>query len=170
MRSHKTKNQNLKNVEEKKVNKVGAPSVYNKELGDEICKAIATSKHGLRKLCKDNPHWPRKTTIYRWAFDNAEFRDQYARAKAFQVEWLVESALEIAEDGTRDTYTDEKGTKRCDNEWIARSRLRVDTIKWLSSKLAPKLYGDKIENTHNVTVEEKFSRVRDASSAYPEKK
>lgn len=35
----------------------------------------------------------------------------------------------------------EQGNRRCDAEFIARSRLRIDTRKWLASKLAPKIYG-----------------------------
>lgn len=152
--------------DQKQKNKIGAPSKYSKQIGDEICKTIATTKHGLRKLCKDNPHWPNKKTIYEWAFDNSEFRDQYARAKAFQIEWLVESALEIAEDGSNDTYVDDNGNERCNNEWIARSRLRVDTIKWLSSKLAPKIYGDKLETNQNVTINDKVSRMKNSVKVY----
>jgi hypothetical protein len=30
-------------------------------------------------------------------------------------------------------------------EHVQRSRLRVDTRKWFASKVAPKIYGDKIE-------------------------
>ncbi|WP_367379929.1 hypothetical protein [Legionella quinlivanii] len=29
----------------------------------------------------------------------------------------------------------------CNSEFIARSRLRINTRKWLASKLAPKIYG-----------------------------
>lgn len=166
------KSQSSKDVlktKNKSANKGGAPSSYNKKIGDEICEAIATSRYGLRKICKDNPHLPTKSTIYRWAFENAEFRDQYARAKAFQVEWLVESAIEISEDSSKDTYIDDNGNEKCNNEWIARSRLRVDTIKWISSKLAPKIYGDKIETHQTVTVNEKVSRIKNAKKAYEEK-
>ena len=34
-----------------------------------------------------------------------------------------------------------------DKEWTNRSRLRVDTRKWIASKLKPKKYGDKIDVT-----------------------
>jgi terminase small subunit-like protein len=124
------------------------PSVeYSQAIAQEICNAIASSTKGIGRLCRENPHWPDRSNIYKWCFMHSLFRDQYAQAKCLQVDWLVEEALEIAYDGTRDTYVDEKnGQERCDNEWVARSRLKVDTIKWYASKLAPKLYGDKKES------------------------
>ena len=120
------------------------PTVYSEQIAQEICHAIASSTKGIGRLCKENAHWPDRSQIYRWCFMHASFRDLYAHAKAMQVDWLVEEALEIAYDGSGDTYIDEKsGNERCDNEWVARSRLKVDTIKWYASKLAPKIYGDK---------------------------
>lgn len=117
---------------------------FSQEMADEICRTIATSSKGLRRLLSENPHWPCRSEIYEWVFENKAFADQYTHAKARQVEWLVEEALDIAYDGSDDTYED-KGKKRCDHEWVARSRLKVDTIKWFASKLAPKIYGDKLQ-------------------------
>jgi hypothetical protein len=114
---------------------------YNDRIANEIVRAISTSAKGIKRLCKENSHWPSHVAIYNWCFENEEFLSRYARAKAFQAEWLVEEALEIAYDGSGDTYIDEKGNQRLDNEWVQRSRLKVDTIKWVASKLAPKLYG-----------------------------
>ena len=34
-----------------------------------------------------------------------------------------------------------------DNEHMQRSRLRVDTRKWLLAKVLPKVYGDKLQHT-----------------------
>jgi hypothetical protein len=112
---------------------------------------MATSSKGIRILCKENPHWPDRSNIYRWVFMHAHFRDQYARAKAMQVEWLVEEALEIAYDNSRDEYINSNGEAKCNNEWVNRSRLKVDTIKWFASKLAPKIYGDIKQSDDNST-------------------
>ncbi len=116
---------------------------YSDEIADEICKTISTSHYGLHKLCQLNDHWPRAQNIYEWMFAHPSFRDNYARAKANQVECLIDDALNSASDGSKDTYIDDRGNERCDHEWVQRSRLKVDTIKWLASKLAPKLYGDR---------------------------
>ena len=55
---------------------------------------------------------------------------------------------DIAEDGTNDWTKDEKGKTTFNNEHHQRSRLRVDTRKWLLSKALPKIYGDKVVQEH----------------------
>ena len=72
------------------------------------------------------------------------FSEQYARAREAQADKLAEESLQIADDGRSDTYLDAEGNEKTDNEAIQRSRLRVDTRKWLASKMAPKKYGDKV--------------------------
>lgn len=71
--------------------------------------------------------------------------DQYACARAAQADKMAEDILSIADDGEQDTYIDEDGIARTNQEVIARSRLRVDARKWLASKMAPKKYGEKLE-------------------------
>lgn len=73
-----------------------------------------------------------------------ERREQYARAREAQADKFAEDIIHISDDGSRDTYIDENGNTRTDQEVIARSRLRVDARKWLASKMAPKKYGDKL--------------------------
>lgn len=38
--------------------------------------------------------------------------------------------------------------ERLSNEAIARNRLRVETRKWMLSKMLPKMYGDKVTTEH----------------------
>ena len=61
---------------------------------------------------------------------------------------MAEEILAIADDGINDTYVDDDGRPRVDNDVIQRSRLRVDTRKWLMSKMAPKRFGDKVDVNH----------------------
>jgi hypothetical protein len=122
-------------------NKIGRPTDYTPELAKEICGAIASSSIGIKRLCKENPIWPSHNTIYRWLANYPEFRDQYAQAKQCQVELLVDEILEIADDSSHDMIENEQGFRICNGEFIARSRLKIDTRKWLASKLVPKMYG-----------------------------
>lgn len=71
--------------------------------------------------------------------------EQYTRAREAQADKMAEDILGIADDGERDTYIDEDGVTRINQEVIARSRLRVDARKWLAGKMAPKRYGEKLE-------------------------
>jgi hypothetical protein len=133
----------------------GRPSDYTDELANEICKAIATSSKGLKNLCAENPHWPHRDTILEWRFKNKAFSDLYMQAKVNQVEALVDECLDIADDTDNDTIT--KTTKSgeeyeaCNSEWLNRSRLRIDTRKWLAAKLAPKLYGERQKSEHDIS-------------------
>ncbi len=121
--------------------KLGRPSDYSQELADLICERIATHGVGLKKLCEMYGDIPEKITIRRWCIKDPQFRSQYARAKSLQIEALVDEIIEIADDATQDVIINEQGNKICNAEFIARSRLRIDTRKWLASKLAPKIYG-----------------------------
>lgn len=75
------------------------------------------------------------------------FREQYARAREAQADTLADEILDIADDATNDFMMTEQGLKY-DGDSVQRSRLRVDSRKWLAGKLRPKKYGDKIETEH----------------------
>ena len=123
---------------------------YNSEIAKEICDELSTSIKGITELCYENPHWPTFKNVYRWMHAHEDFRQAYARAKAFQVELLVEEALKSAFRKDEDTIIDGNGNQKCDHEWVSRSRLKIDTIKWIACKLAPRVYGERIqvENTN----------------------
>ena len=75
-----------------------------------------------------------------------DFSDMYARAREERADLLFERIAAIAEDATGDYVKKEDGTLVVDHENIQRSRLRVDTMKWMASKLAPRKYGDRVEH------------------------
>ena len=68
----------------------------------------------------------------------------YARAREERADLLFERIAAIAKDATGDYVKKEDGTLVVDHENIQRSRLRVDTMKWMASKLAPRKYGDRV--------------------------
>lgn len=79
-------------------------------------------------------------TLIKWLEDNHS--DLYARAREARADKLAEDMLEIADSDS--TYIDEKGIERIDSGAVQRDRLRVDSRKWLASKMFPKKYGDKL--------------------------
>lgn len=129
------------------------PVTYNSEIAEEICTKIATSSKGLRKLCKENPHWPDYGTIYDWRLKFPDFRAKWFESKRHQVEVLVDDLLEIADDGSQDSIikVDDNGIEReCYNtEYVNRSRIRIEVRKWLAAKLAPTMYGEKLSHDPN---------------------
>lgn len=124
--------------------KPGRPTKYTPELAKEICEKIATRGAALKTICKENPHFPHLDTIYEWMKKYPSFSEDYVKAKKQQITALVEEILEISDDSSNDTKQCKNGEIACNSEWIARSRLRVDTRKWIAAKLVPKLYGDNM--------------------------
>jgi len=133
--------------------KVGRPSMYTEELALKICKAIATSTDSLRKICDRNVDFPCKDTVNEWRFDYPKFSGLYTLAKQQQAELLAEEILDISDYTALDSKINFKtGEETLDTEWVARSRLRVDSRKWLACKLVPKVYGDRSTNESTVTI------------------
>jgi len=123
----------------------GRPSKYTDELADLICKRVGTHTWGIAKICNHYSDMPHPDTIREWRLQNEIFSAQYARAKLQQADLLAEDCLDIADDSNKDTCINEAGFEAVDHEHVNRSRLRIDTRKWLASKLLPKQYGDKIQ-------------------------
>ena len=130
---------------------MGRPSDYSQEIADAICERIADGE-SLRAICSAE-EYPNKATVFRWLNKNIEFSDQYARAREAQADSLADELLDIADDGSNDWMQrhNDKGEAigwQINGEHIQRSRVRVDTRKWVASKLKPKKYGDKVTNEH----------------------
>ena len=121
--------------------KIGRPSLYSEKLGLAICRQIVEGR-SLRTICQAK-NMPGMTTVMRWLAAHEPFREQYARARELQAEKLFEECLEIADANEGDVKVMADGRRVVDLENINRSRLRVDTRKWMVSKLAPKKYGDR---------------------------
>lgn len=65
---------------------------------------------------------------------------------------MAEEILDIADDATNDWMADNYDEGKTpgyelNGENIQRSKLRVDTRKWLMAKMKPKRYGDKLDVT-----------------------
>lgn len=116
---------------------------FTQEIWDEICDVIACTPKGIRKLCHEHPHWPCADTIFSWLKTNKEAADQYARVKQIQVEPLADELLSICDDSSNDIILDDNGKPTCNYAAIQRARLKIDTIKWMISKLCPKIYGNQ---------------------------
>jgi hypothetical protein len=121
-------------------------------MGDRICQAISISTDGLRKICAQYPDFPEVNAIMEWKIRHPEFGSQYALAKSNQADLLAEEIIEISDDASRDYIVDAEGNEKFNPEHVARSRLRVDSRKWIACKLLPKIYGDKVVSETKVTI------------------
>lgn len=137
-----------KSAEPKKAH--GRPSPFTAALARTICERLAKGET-LRAVCRDEG-MPAESTVRLWALDDVGgFSAQYARAREIGYHGMADEMVEIADETRLDTIEGEEGAEdRPDNEWITRSRLRVDTRKWLLSKALPKIYGDKLDVEHHM--------------------
>jgi len=120
----------------------GRPTVYDHGVAMEIVRRIGEGE-SLRAICRDDG-MPTEGAVRLWVIDDREgFASHYAKARQSQAVHWAEEILEIADD---------KGAEH------QRSRLQVDTRKWLLSKVLPKVYGEKLDvrtegdGTINVTI------------------
>lgn len=91
---------------------------------------------------------PCAQTVFVWLFKHPEFNDRYAKARDEQADVYADEIAEISDNGMNDwmdTNDPDNPGYRVNGEAIARSRLRIDTRKWIASKLKPKKYGEKIQ-------------------------
>lgn len=114
----------------------GKPTAFSQEIADQLCERLADGE-SLRFICQDQ-NMPTKAAVFRWLSANAEFADQYARARETQADSLFDDILVIAD-------TEEDTNK---------ARVKIDARKWMAGKMRPKVYGDKlgVEHSGGVTI------------------
>lgn len=88
-------------------------------------------------------------TFLDWVADDPKLTDRYEKAHRAMVEMMADEIKDIADDGTNDYMEQLDKDDVCvgyklNGEHVQRSRLRVDSRKWLLSKIAQKKYGDKM--------------------------
>lgn len=127
----------------------GHPIEFSDEIACAICERIAGGE-SLRKICIDDD-MPAQSTIYKWLLDpaKADFVEQYTRARELQADTLFDECQDIADDGSNDWMADKEEADgfKYNGDAVQRSKLRIDTRKWMAGKLRPKKYGDKIDLT-----------------------
>jgi hypothetical protein len=123
---------------------MGRHSEFTEELATRICAEISAGSK-LSDVCKPDD-MPCERAVYGWLAKQPTFVQQYARAMEERTNAMAEELLAIADDGSNDFMQRNYGEDVAwveNGEAIQRSKLRVDTRKWLMSKMNAKKYGDK---------------------------
>lgn len=119
---------------------------YSTEKAEKIC-ALILEGYTVKDICAMDG-MPAMTTFFRWLRVHDEFAQMYTQAKEEQAEIFVQDMVQIADDGRNDYVEKERKDGSTyialDNEHVQRSRLRIDTRKWLASKFKAKKYGDRM--------------------------
>lgn len=133
--------------------KTGRPTSYNLDIAERICAATAITFRGLDHVCRENEGFPDPATVYGWLTVYPEFYQKYMKAKELQQLACIDEMRRVAHDDSNDMIQVDKG-------WvgnpvaIARAKLKIDDFKWHASKLAPKTYGDKMQQEITVVKHE----------------
>lgn len=148
--------------------KPGRPRVHDRAATMRaICERIATGelvKHAAAALGVD------ERTVREWGVSE-EFAPLYARAREAQAHALAERTIEISDGVDPQTVASLEALDRMEaaaeelegkeraaefallaslrTNVVKRDALRVDTRKWYTAKVAPKLYGEKV--AHELT-------------------
>lgn len=122
---------------------------FQQEIAEKICKIIATHTESIEELI-EMYNLPKRTTIYEWLWKNDTFSNMYKKAKMRQAELMAEELEAVA--NKKSYYVDSEGNERIDPGSIQSQRLIADTRKWIATKLAPRIYGDKQTIEQTVTV------------------
>lgn len=101
------------------------------EIQDRVVDAIQTGR-SLRQVCSDDG-MPDFRTVQRWIVSDGQFAVKYTRARVAQADTLfdrMEAVEEAVTAGTMDSHA---------------ARVVLDSMRWRASKLAPKVYGDRLD-------------------------
>jgi len=121
---------------------------YSEDLANEMIIRMSAGQ-SLNSICKLE-HMPHISTVFDWIEKDPSFAEKYGRARELAAHSLFDSMICIADDESKDLLADGSAN----NAAIARARLRIETRARVAGKLAPKVYGERIEQlaqTVNVT-------------------
>ena len=101
---------------------------YTPEIADLICTRLSEGE-SLRSICRD-PGMPTEATVRGWALRNHDgFDARYRQARQLQMDAWADFIVDIADESHRDPRD---------------RQIRVDTRKWVMSKIAPKKYSERL--------------------------
>ena len=101
-----------------------------------ICAGLASGL-SLRMVCEELGC--AEASVRQWVREDPVFASQYADARLEGYETLADQLVDISDSVEGDP---------------ARDRLRVDTRKWMLSKMLPKVYGDSMRLDINALAEQ----------------
>jgi len=102
---------------------------------DGLCDAIADGS-SLRQVAESLGM--REVQVRNWIDASDERVTQYARAREVRTHMYAEQIVEISDSATP--------------EDVGVAKLRVDSRKWVASKLLPKTYGDRVQVDSTVRI------------------
>ena len=114
---------------------MASPFKWSEQVDEEILNRLIGGE-SIGDICGPgrDDFMPSERTLYRRLTEDPDFWQRYARAREAQAHREAEEIRLIADTATAEDYQ------------VA--RLRIDARKWRASKMAPKVYGDKLDVNH----------------------
>lgn len=121
--------------------------MFSQEIADAICSAMAEGQ-SLRSVLRED-RMPSIGTFLRWVSERPDLAEQYGHARALCLDAMAEDIIDIADTPQigQKSVSKATGLEITEGDMVEHRRLRIESRKWLLAKVAPKKYGDKIENT-----------------------
>ena len=119
---------------------------------EKVCK-ILSEGNSLVSVFRDNDLGIKKSKFYQLLNEHEDFVDKYARACEDRSDLLFEEILDIADENEADAYID-NGEAKIDGNTVQRSRLKIESRKWMLGKMNPKKYGERIQQDVNIHTEQ----------------
>jgi len=119
---------------------LGRPALYTEELGEKVCKTIASNPKSIFDLIREFDFFPPYSVLMRWCDEKPDFRDKYERAKLEQVHTHIVFTNQIADDTISQLETCEPQKA---NAYVSAAKLRIESRQWQASRLLPRYYSDK---------------------------
>lgn len=110
---------------------------------ETVCKELQSGLT-ISQIFKKHLELPGIDTFYRYLSQNKPASEAYARAKMDSLNKIANEIIEIADEAL------EMRGDGADNARVQAQRLRIESRKWLLSKLMPKTYGDYLQHGGDV--------------------
>lgn len=98
-------------------------------------------------ICRQ-PGMPSVSAVHKWSKNDAALAKDIEEARLIGCDAMEADILQIADDGSNDTYTDDEGHIIANTDHIQRSKLRVSARFELLKVMNPAKHGDKIDVNH----------------------
>lgn len=132
---------------------MAAESTYESWIGETICEALSEG-HSLLSICE--AMGIAYSTAMGWEERVPEHVANAARAREIGCRHMAEEMQRIADTpvmGVVKTVKQDGSVEERHEDMTQHRRLQIETRKWLLSKWASKIYGDRQQIDHNVTAD-----------------
>lgn len=142
---------------------MGRPSLYSQDIIDQIEQRLSKGEP-LAAICREEG-MPAYTTVWNWMQDRPSVAEAIGRAREAGEDWLAAECLQIADTqspGVIEKHERDKDgnlvlTERKTEDMLQHRRLQIETRLKLLAKWNPKKYGDQVNVTGHVTLEQLVS-------------